>query len=196
MVGAGGHARVVLDMLVSCDGKLAAVADPVAEVPAAFAGIRHLPSDDDLLRAYGPESCFLLNGVGTVPGPTRGARRGLFERFGGLGYGFLTLVHPSATVSPSVRLGEGVQVMAGAVVQCGCALGRNVIVNTRASVDHDCSIGDHVHVAPGAVLCGGVTVDDDAFVGAGAILLPGARVPAGSLVAAGQVVKPGTSVRT
>jgi UDP-perosamine 4-acetyltransferase len=85
-------------------------------------------------------------------------------------------------------LGEGVQIMAGTVVQPGSKIGDNTILNTRSSVDHDCEIGAHVHIAPGVTLSGGVRVHDDAHIGAGAVLIQGVEVGASSLVAAGSVV--------
>jgi UDP-perosamine 4-acetyltransferase len=83
---------------------------------------------------------------------------------------------------------EGVQVMAGAIVQPGVRVGANSVLNSRSSVDHDCVIGSHVHVAPGAVLCGSVVVGDHAFVGAGATVIQGVHIGAGAVIGAGVVV--------
>lgn len=186
LLGAGGHARVVLDMLKACGGRLAAVVDPSERPAPIFADSLHIDDDAALSTYFGPEDCLLLNGLGMMPssGPSR--REVLFEHFAGAGYRFLTLIHPAAAVSPTARLDEGAQVMAGAVVQCDVRIGRGVIVNTKASVDHDCDIGNHVHIAPGAVLCGGVSVGAGAIVGAGAVLLPGATVARGEVAPAGE----------
>ena len=186
LLGAGGHARVVLDMLKACGGRIAAVADPSDRLDPAFEDILHMTDDADLSVRFAPEDCLLLNGVGVTPGSGPSRRQLLFERFIDAGYRFLTLIHPAAIVSPSAKIDDGAQVMAGGVVQCAARIGRNTIINTHASVDHDCGIGDHVHIAPGAVLCGGVRVGAGAFVGAGAVLLPGIEIAAGELVPAGQ----------
>src|SRR5579883_2905848 len=84
---------------------------------------------------------------------------------------FGAVLRPTATIAHSgVTMGEGGQVMAGAVIQPDVRIGANAVVNTRASVDHDCILGDHCHIAPGAVLCGAVTIGEDTHIGAGATI--------------------------
>lgn len=99
-----------------------------------------------------------------------------------------SLIHPFTSISEDVEIGEGCQIMAGAVVQPGVRLGKQVIVNTRASIDHECIIGDGVEVSPGAVLCGCIHVGKGAWIGAGATVLPRIRIGADSIVGAGSVV--------
>ena len=97
---------------------------------------------------------------------------------------FATLIHPTAWVSPTARLGEGSVIMAGAIVQAGAVIGAHCIINTGASVDHHCIIEDFVHIAPGARLCGAVRVGEGTLVGVGVGIAPGAVIPAWSLVKA------------
>ena len=126
------------------------------------------------------DSDHLILGMGDLT-----IRRMLFERFGG--HRFITVKHPQSIVSESCKLGAGVQIMAGTVIQSSAKCGDNIILNTRASVDHDCIIGNHCHIAPGAILCGDVTVGEGCFIGAGAIIPEGSVVPAGTFVKAGSV---------
>lgn len=187
IIGAGGHAVVVLDVLRAMGADTIGYADTAPALHGA--NVRGMPvigGDEAVFERYPPERVMLANGVGGNR-PT-GERRAVFERFSDRGYRFLTLIHPSAIVSPSVTLGAGVQVMAGAVLQPSVTVGANSIVNTRASIDHDCSIGGHVHVAPGAVLSGGVSVADGAHLGAGCVVIQGMRIGERALVAAGAVV--------
>lgn len=141
---------------------------------------------DDELEKYPPESVFLVNGLGSTRVDARRSR--LFEYFKEKGYRFADVIHPSSVRASDVALSEGVQIMAGAVIQTGCRIGRNTIINTRASVDHDCSIGDHVHISPGATLSGGVVVQEGSHIGVGASVIQGIRIGRNSLVAAGAVV--------
>ena len=115
-------------------------------------------------------------------------RRELFDRFVALGYTFPVISHASTVIASDASLGDGAQVMAGAIIQPAARLGRNVLVNSRAVVEHDCQVGDHSHIAPGAVLCGGVRVGEGAHVGAGAVVLGGDSVGDGAVVAAGAIV--------
>jgi UDP-perosamine 4-acetyltransferase len=139
--------------------------------------------NDSALDRLPPDRVALVLGIGQLA--TGNLRERLFAAWRVRGYDFPTLVHPSAWIAPGVVLGDGVQVMAGAVIQPGCEIGANSIVNTRAGVDHDCRIGRDVHIAPSAMLCGTVTVEDGAFIGAGATVIQGLSIGARAVVGAG-----------
>jgi sugar O-acyltransferase (sialic acid O-acetyltransferase NeuD family) len=98
------------------------------------------------------------------------------------------IVHPSAVVSPSAELGEGVFIGQRAVVNARVRLGRGVIVNTGAIVEHDCVIGDFAHLAPGSVLAGTVGVGESTLIGANATVIPGITIGSQSIIGAGAVV--------
>lgn len=187
IIGAGGHAGVVLDVLLSLGERVIGFADrDSALVGKVVQGLPVVGDDDAVLQRHQPGEVVLANGIGGTRDTA--ARRAAYERYAARGYRFLTLVHPSAVVSPRAAADTGAQVMAGSVLQPGALIGANTLVNTRASVDHDCRIGAHVHIAPGAVLSGGVIVDEGAHLGAGCVVLQGVRIGAGALVAAGAVV--------
>lgn len=184
LLGAGGHALVLLALAVAAGHRVKGVCDP----RLAAGGAQHwqgLPvlGDDSAAEAESPAAVGLINGIGQLPGGT--ARRQLFERMCARGFHFPPLVHPTAWIAPDVALGEGAQIMAGAIIQPGSRIGENSIVNTRAGIDHDCTVGADVHIAPAATLCGGVTIGNGAFIGAGAILTHGATVGRDAFVHAG-----------
>ncbi|SHF35217.1 acetyltransferase [Desulforamulus putei] len=183
LVGGGGHAKVLLDILMFCDIPVIGVTEKDRAI-----GLINVPviGDDDVILNYSPDEILLVNGLGLAG--SREKREQVYRLFKKKGYQFKTLIHPSAILSPQIRLGEGVQIMAGAVVQVGCLIGDNTVINTRASVDHDCVIGNNVHIAPGAILAGGVKIGDSAFVGAGATVIQGISIGSNSMVAAGAVV--------
>ncbi len=186
VIGAGGHAKVVLAALEEAAVEVHGLTD----ADAANVGRRVLEApvlgDDRVVAGYAPDTIRLANGIGST-GKDH-VRITAFERFHQLGYVFATIVHPTAFVAADVKLSEGVQVMAGAVIQPGCRIGENAIVNTGARVDHDCNIGAHAHIAPGAVLCGGVAVGRGAHVGAGSTVLQNIEIGPRGLVGAGAVV--------
>jgi sugar O-acyltransferase (sialic acid O-acetyltransferase NeuD family) len=187
-LGAGGHGKVVLEALWACGGyEVVGLLDPRLELHGTeVLGVPVLGSDDLLGRQYddGVRTAFIgLGGTGDT-----GPRRGLFELARSAGFTAARVVHPAATVSPSARLGEGVQVIAGAVVGADAEVGDDVIVNTGAVVEHDCRVGAHAHIAPGATLASDVEVGESAHVGAGATVLQGVRIGRGAVVGAGAVV--------
>jgi len=186
VLGAGGHAKVVIDALRCAGYKVLGLTDAnPTRHGASVLGVPVLGGDEAVQR-YGVADVQLANGIGSTGNSD--LRRAVFEKFVGLGYHFAALLHPSAVVANDVLLGEGAQIMAGVVLQPGCRIGRNVIVNTRAAIDHDCDIGDHAHVSPGATLCGNVTIGASAHIGAGSTVIQTVTVGANALVAAGAVV--------
>lgn len=188
LLGAGGHAKVVLSLARAVGWTVLGVCDPeLARLGHKEWRDLHVLGGDEALAGLNPEQVVLLNGVGQTSA-LPGARRRLFEELRQHRFQFPILAHPHAAVDPSAVLEEGAQIMAGAVVQADCHVGANTIVNTHASVDHDGVVGAHVHVAPGAVLCGNVRVDDNAFIGAGATVVQGVHVGSEAFVAAGSLL--------
>ena len=186
ILGGGGHARVVIDALRCAGHVIAGVIDPNPDVAQT------LPDDitwlgKDLSQAR-PGEVQVAIGVGSVDVGTKNPRPALFAEAKAGGYEILSFRHPSAIVAGNVALGEGAQIMAGAILQPGVRLGVNCIVNSGASLDHDCWIGDHVHIAPGAVLSGAVAVGDGCHIGTGAIVIQNIRIGAEAMIAAGAVV--------
>ena len=98
------------------------------------------------------------------------------------------LIHPSAIISPTVKMGPGTLVVAGSVVNADTSIGRGAILNTACSVDHDCRIGDFVHISPGAHLGGDVRVGDGTWIGIGAVVREDVRIGKNVMVAAGAAV--------
>jgi sugar O-acyltransferase (sialic acid O-acetyltransferase NeuD family) len=98
-----------------------------------------------------------------------------------------SVLDPQAMISARALVQSGTVVFAGAVVQADARIGHHVILNTGCRVDHDVQIADYCHVAPGAILTGGVALEEGVFVGAGAVVLPGVRIGAWSTLGAGSV---------
>lgn len=187
-VGAGGHAKVVLDVLAaSGDYEVVGLldADP-SRVGTRLCGVPVIGGDELLEPQYHGGVSHAFIGLGGAA-DTR-PRRLLYDRVRSVGFAVVSAEHPSAVVSPSARIGSGATVRPVAVVGPDTVLGENVTVNTGAVVEHDCLIGNHVHVALGARLASGVIVEDGAHVGAGATVLQGLRIGVGAVVGAGAVV--------
>ncbi|PWB36020.1 acetyltransferase [Pseudomonas sp. SDI] len=187
LLGAGGHAKVLLSLVRACGHELLGVCDPglVKQGVGHWRGLQVL-GGDEALEQFDRDSVGLINGIGQVVGST--LRRLIFEQAKAKGFHFPVLVHPTAWIDESVVLGEGAQVMAGAILQPDVMVGCNTVVNTRASLDHDCCLAAHVHVAPAATLCGGVHVSIGAFVGSGSTVIQGIAIGEDAVVGAGTVV--------
>jgi UDP-perosamine 4-acetyltransferase len=186
VIGAGGHAKVLIDSLLRSSVTITGIVDPSPELKGKeLLGVAIL-GGDEIVDTYRPTEILLVNGLGSVGIPAK--RREIYDTFKAKGYSFAPVVHPSAIIATDVVISEGAQIMAGAVIQPGSCIGSNAIINTRASVDHDCTIGDHVHVAPGVTVSGGVSIGDGSHVGTGVTLIQGVSLGRSCLVAAGAVV--------
>lgn len=184
IIGAGGHARVLFDCLrlqgVNVLGRL--------DKAGAENGNFDLPiiGDDSAISEYPSDTVELVNGLGSVG--NMNLRTSIFSRFKKLGYRFRSVIHPSAIIAHDCELGEGVQVLAGAVINTGTKIAADTIVNTGAIVDHECIVGSHVHIAPGCTLSGGIHIGDGTHIGTGTKIIQGISIGNRALVAAGSVV--------
>lgn len=176
LIGGGGHAMVIAEAALAAGIMLRGFLD---DDPAAMlnAAAPRLGSLSDFARHQGGPA---IVAVGEVE-----LRRRLI---GMLDRPAMTVVHPSAIVSPSATLGAGVFVGPNAVVHARARIGDHATINTGAIVEHDCMVGLNAHVAPGAVLGGGAKVGPDSLIGLGARMLPGSLVGARCVIGAGAVV--------
>lgn len=194
VMGAGGHAREVLDVLEADGhprGTTVLYAEPGTTSPAAA----------DLVRARGYALVDTLPGDATHFLPAVGdpaLRRRLADSAGRAGLAPGRAVSPLATV-PAEHAGvPGLVCFPHGHVSTGVTLDAHCHLNTGCRLSHDVRIGEFATIGPGVLLAGAVVVEPDAFLGIGAIVLPGRRVGRGAVVGAGAVVvhdvEPGTTV--
>lgn len=182
VIGAGGHAKVVIDSLNAMNEQILCCVGAV-DSPDKCGGVDVLKGDHHLeaLRRQGYDRAFVAIG-------SNQRRSEVAARVGTLGFQMVNALHPGAIVSSSVRLGAGIAIMAGAVVNAEAEIDDLAIINTGATVDHDCRIGRAVHVGPQCALAGNVTVGDGAFLGIGTVVIPGIAIGRDAIVGAGAVV--------
>jgi sugar O-acyltransferase (sialic acid O-acetyltransferase NeuD family) len=188
--GAGGHGKVVADLIRACghellgfvdsDGtKLGTVVEPGGGVVVATEEdfLARLGAGDDL--PDDADAVVVAVGRNDLRSHQLAALQARLAR---------ALCHPAATVSPSAVVERGSVVFAGAVINADARVGTGCIVNSGAIVEHDSVLETAVHVSPGAVLSGSVRVEAEAWIGAGAVVIEGITVGARTTVGAGAVV--------
>ncbi len=183
VVGAGGHARVVLYILEASGHEPAAVVGQLPDPGDTFGKVPVIASDDEALAQAKEAGLAFIVAIGD-----NHKRRSLYERFCSEGVPASCAVHPTAVVASGAEYGAGTVVGAMAVIAPDARVGANAVINTGAIIEHDCVVGDHVHVAPGVRMGGRVSIGDEALIGMGAVLLPGVQVGAEAVVGAGAVV--------
>lgn len=182
VIGAGGHAKVVIEAVRALGGEVVGLVDAALATPPVL-GAPVLGGDEMLpcLRAQGLDAVVVALGGNIL-------RERVGRQVQELGFVLPTVVHPSALVSPSAKMGMGVVVMARAVVGTEVSIGDLAIVNTGAVLDHDCKLGTAAHVAPGCALAGNVRVGVRTLIGVGSAVRPGIRIGADVIVGTGSAV--------
>jgi len=196
--GASGHARVLID-LMRLSGEffpVAAIDDGISDAEVLGVPVVGNSSLLSQLRSEGIERAAL--GIGSVT--NHRARAKLYDRLVAAGFTIPNLIHPRAMVEPSVMMGVGNQIFAGAVVGSAAKLGHNTIINSGTIVSHDCVIASHTHLSPGAILAGGVEVGENTLVGMGVTVYLGVRIGSNVVISNGshimKDVPDGSVVRT
>ena len=185
VLGAGGHAKVVIETLRAQGKRVVGAVAPQSD-QSMLDGVSVVIAENLARDRWPVAEVRCVVGIGSVGDPS--LRVAAFEDTLARGFLLGTAVHPSAVISGSATLGDGTVAFAGAIVQAQTVVGDNVIINTGAIIDHGCAVGSHVHLAPRATLVGGVIVGDGAHIGAGAIVLQGLKIGPRAIIGAGAVV--------
>ena len=174
--GAGGHGKVVLDVLLS-ENKyvIKGILDDAPQSDSLF----EIPIKKNFNRKkLQARNCIVAIGDNAI-------RKRIVTT---LDTNFIMTIHPNAIVSKFAKIGPGTQIMAAAVVNPDAIIGNHCIINTGAIVEHDCKLEDYVHIAPNACLGGNVTVGEKTLVGIGATVIPNVKIGKNVSIGAGTVV--------
>jgi sugar O-acyltransferase (sialic acid O-acetyltransferase NeuD family) len=184
LVGAGGHAKEVFNILSDEDQKNVAFFDNIgSSLPEGIFGRPILRTIEDAKSYLQTDNRFIL-GIGNPK-----YREQLFSLFLNLNSEPFTPIAKSAVVSNfDVFIGEGSNVMHKTFVSNSVRIGKGALINTGAHLHHDIEMGDFCEIAPAALLLGKAKLGSHVFVGAGAIILPGIIVGNNVLIGAGAIV--------
>jgi len=177
VIGAGGHAKVVLATLEALGTEVTGIFDDSADLWGMQLLGHEVKGPVQEAQSYGAPGILAI-------GSNR-QRQKLAEE---LSLEWVSAIHPSALVHETVEVGPGSVIFAGAIVQPETVIGDHVIVNTGARIDHDCRIGSFAHIAPGASLAGTVAIGQGALMGIGSCAIPGVTIGDWSVVGAGAAV--------
>lgn len=175
LIGASGHAKVVLEIAEELGIKVEGLLDSNPDIRTLLGyAVFHPGADErpltELLIAIGNNSI----------------RKKLAERYHE--QQFISLIHPAAHISKRAAICAGTVVMAGVSINSSVTIGKHAIINTNASIDHDCIIENYAHISPNASLAGDVCVGEGAHVGIGACVRQGIKIGRWAVVGAGAVV--------
>lgn len=178
VLGAGGHAKVVIATLQAAGQTVLAAYDDDARQWGKTLLSVPIRGSLSLAKSEGVRNAIIGIGDNEV-------RRRISARFDCT---WISAVHPCAVVHPTAQLGPGSLVCAGAIIQPDAHIGDHAIVNTGATVDHDCILESYSSIGPGAHLAGNVSVGHGTAIGINACVIPGVAIGEETIVGAGTVV--------
>ncbi len=184
VIGASGHAKVVIDIL-RCMKKKGNI---------DFDAVYLLDDNEEIIgttimgcKVVGKVSeCEKYKGSRFIIAIGNNKIRSKIARLYELNY--FTAKHPSAVVADDVDIQPGTVIMAGAVVNSGSKIGKHCIINTGATVDHDSVIEDYVHISPGVHMGGTVHIGQASWIGVGSTIINNIEIGRGCIIGAGTVV--------
>lgn len=179
VIGGGGHAKVVVSTVSELGVEILAVCDQDPLKQGQYLGN---------VKIVGPVSDTGISNCrrAVIAIGNNRIRQAIEKKLDS--FDWIKAIHPRAYVHPSVTIGEGTVIFAGAAIQPDTVIGRHCIINTNSNIDHDCIIGDYSHIGPGVSLAGNVTVEEGALLGVGAVAIMGVKVGKWSIVGAGAAV--------
>lgn len=89
----------------------------------------------------------------------------------GMGFQLVNAIHPTAMISPDVRMGVGCIVAAGVILYVDPVIGNHVYFDAGALVSHDCVVGDNCLISAGVVIGARIDIGRNVLVGLGASVM-------------------------
>jgi sugar O-acyltransferase (sialic acid O-acetyltransferase NeuD family) len=175
LIGASGHAKVILDCLKNAGVTVIGMFDKKLSLKS----LKGIPVLGDY-TIQNPEEPLLI-AIGSNRLRSQLAQKYNHKKFE-------KAIDPSALIAEDVAIGDGTVILHGSIIQSSSIIGNHCIVNTAASIDHDCVIGDYVHIAPRVALCGAVSVGEGTLIGVGAVVVPGIKIGKWCSIGAGSVI--------
>ena len=129
----------------------------------------------------------VIIGIGDIVSRNK-KREYLYNKLKNIGFEMINIIDQASIVEKSASIGDGNQIMAGAIIGSGCTIRNNNIINTGAIICHDTKIENNVHIAPGAIIAADVIIGNNTLIGMGATVYRGVRIGSNVLITNGQHV--------
>ena len=188
VIGSGGHAKVVADIILSTKRDLNEEIEIVAFLDDNYNNLEYkeiygIPNTGNLdqIEKFNREEYLFIIAIGN-----NYIREKIFKKYNKLNY--YTAIHPKATIAREAVIGEGTVIMANVVVNAYSTIGKHCILNTSSVIEHDNILKDYVHVSSSAILCGGVSVNKRSWIGAASVVKQQISIGGDVMIGAGAVI--------
>jgi sugar O-acyltransferase (sialic acid O-acetyltransferase NeuD family) len=187
IIGAGGHAREVADILRDRSNQVGDLK------PIGFVVEHNAPASLNYdLPILGDWSWFNGTNVSdftvicAVGEPS--LRKRLVERVSETGLTFAKAISPRAQIAPRVEIGDGVMIFPYTVISTNVSIGDHSIVNSGATISHDSKVGRFTTISPGVHVAGNVHIEEGCYLGIGANIIQRVNVKPWTVIGAGATV--------
>lgn len=182
LIGAGGHAKVIADIIEKSGDKIYGFLDDSLKKDDIILGKYRVLGDLNnrfTLSITHPELEFII-AIGNNE-----TRKKIAEK---IELKYYTAIHPSAQIGINVKIDEGTVIMANACINSDTEIGKHCIINTGSIIEHDNLLKDYVHISPNSALGGTVTIGKNTHIGIGATIINNISICEDSIIGAGAVV--------
>lgn len=197
ILGAGGMGRQVLSFAKSCNGygKEYDIKGFLDDNPEAMRDFPGYPPVLGTVDGYQIETDdVFFNSIGDIQ-----AKKRCIQKILDKGGDFLTLIHPTAQVTPGATIGRGCMIAAKVGIGTETEIGDFCMIQSNAIVGHDVHVGNFCRIDCNVVLIADVNLDDGACVHTSSVVNHRVRIGEGAIVGALSFVirnvKPGTTVQ-
>ena len=185
IMGAGGHSKVIADIIVKSQDNVLGFLDdniPINTVIIKEKKLKVLGKIEDSIKIKEQNNDIeFVIGIGNNK-----TRKAIAENYPDLNY--YTAIHPSSQIALDVKIEDGTVIMANACINTSTTIGKHCIINTGAIIEHDNIIEDYVHISPNATLCGTVKIGELTHIGAGSTIKNNTKICSNCIIGAGAVV--------
>ena len=182
IIGAGGHAKVIADIIEKSGDEIVGFLDDNKEIRTTI--IKEYKVIGDLNNRFAmavtKENLEFIIAIGD------NKKREEISHSPNLK--FYTAIHPSAQIGLDVEIQEGTVIMANACINSSAKIGKHCIINTGAIIEHDNIIEDFVHISPNVALGGTVKIGKSTHVGIGSTIKNNITICENCKIGAGAVV--------
>lgn len=187
IIGAGGHAKVIADIIQKSGDVIFGLLDDNLEEGTIIDNNNNLKVIGDLNKRFTlPITHKDLEFIVAIGDNKK--RKEIVENNKIPNVKYYTAKHPSAVIGMNVNIGEGTVIMPNVCINSSAKIGKHCIINTGAIIEHDNKIEDYVHISPNATLCGTVTIGENTHIGAGATIKNNIEIASDCIIGAGAVV--------
>lgn len=189
IMGAGGHAKVIADIILKRKELLNEKLNITGFLDDGYKNLKYtkifdipILGDTSLIEKLEHEKKYnYIIGIGNNK-----IREKISNKFPNLNY--YTAIHPKSVIGTEVAIEEGTVVMANVVINSGSKIGKHCILNSGSIIEHDNKIEDYCHISPNSTLCGTVKVGKNSWIGAGSIIIQNRNIGENSMIGAGSVI--------